>query len=78
MDRPGVGGGWRKAVALIFSGLSEPAPRWMVRLKDGSRTTGETIIVESDRLLLTHPTLGKIIVLTKDVVEISLSPRVAN
>ena len=47
-------------------------------LKDGSRTTGETITVEPDRLLLTHPTLGKITVLAKDVVEISLSSRLVN
>ncbi len=68
----------KEAVAMIFGGLSEPSPRWTVRLLAGSRATGQTITVEPDRLHLIHPALGKITVATKDVVEICLSPRLVN
>lgn len=65
----------REAVALVLGGINEASPQWVIRLHDGSRVTGTTIALETDRVLVTHPALGKITVPVKEIVEIRSMPQ---
>ena len=60
-----------EALALILGGLDPVPPAWNIRSKDGTRISSDTVTIESDRLIVNHAALGKVIIPAADVVEIS-------
>ena len=59
------------ALALILGALDPVPPAWNIRSKDGTRISSDTVTIESDRLIVNHAALGKVVIPAADVVEIS-------
>ena len=57
-------------IAFVFARVSEPAPPWILHLRDGSRVGATTIAAGKGALTFAHPLLGKFTVPSAEVVEL--------